>query len=460
MGWQDYQKKNYSSPRKGIGRYWVWGVLTLAGISTATFFVDGSMVNASNISALKVLDDQDLAPTPKMPVTPATLQKPFDEYMQLSELSVGPKVVKVHKNDQDLLFRLSFDSELQAFVDRRLEHYRVDWAGVTIMDPTRGAVLALSSYSSLEPDRDCLYSKSIFPAASVFKIVTASAAISEAGLNPMTTVRYAGYPQKLRKNYLPLTGGVDVSLEKAFAQSANGIFGKVGIKYLNQKKIASHADSLGFNQSIPFDFSMDVSSINYDGIGKDDFELAKLAAGFGDVQLSPIHGAMIAGSIFHQGVMMEPYLVENVYHASGKMVYQQDIKPWKVAMAPKVAKQMQTMMRETVETGTARRSFHGLLDRSSFSQMKVGGKTGSLTSKDPKGRNEWFVGYASLDGRPIAFGIVIVSQKYWKVKPAELAKQIIQYYYSRSSDTKALESTEVAMIGPQPEMAHGKKQKS
>jgi len=85
------------------------------------------------------------------------------------------------------------------------------------------------------------------------------------------------------------------------------------------------------------------------------------------------------------------------------------------------------MMATTVTEGTAHRSFRRLSRDPVLSQLQMGGKTGSLTGTNPPGKTEWFVGYARSNDAQIAVGIVVVNDKYWRVKPAELAKEIFEH---------------------------------
>jgi beta-lactamase class D len=85
-------------------------------------------------------------------------------------------------------------------------------------------------------------------------------------------------------------------------------------------------------------------------------------------------------------------------------------------------------MRETVRRGSARKGFRGFF-RGEFENVEVGGKTGSLTGTSPKGRNDWFVGYASLDERKIAFASLTVNEERWTVKSAFVARKVIEAYF-------------------------------
>ena len=66
----------------------------------------------------------------------------------------------------------------------------------------------------------------------------------------------------------------------------------------------------------------------------------------------------------------------------------------------------------------------------------MGGKTGSLTGLTPRGKNDWFVGYAAQDERRIAFAALTVNKERWRVKSAYLARKVIEVYFEpRTGDS-------------------------
>jgi len=85
-------------------------------------------------------------------------------------------------------------------------------------------------------------------------------------------------------------------------------------------------------------------------------------------------------------------------------------------------------MRETVYSGTSRKSFRGLVRSPKYQHLDIGGKTGTLTGQHPKGKCDWFVGYFDSPNESIAIAALTIHKKYWKVKSATLAKKYIELY--------------------------------
>jgi len=83
------------------------------------------------------------------------------------------------------------------------------------------------------------------------------------------------------------------------------------------------------------------------------------------------------------------------------------------------------MLVDTTERGTARRAFRtrrGPL----LGPVRVAGKTGSLSGRDPDGRYEWFVGVAPADEPKIALAVVLVQQPRWWVTPSQVAAETLK----------------------------------
>ena len=71
--------------------------------------------------------------------------------------------------------------------------------------------------------------------------------------------------------------------------------------------LKEEAERFGFNRSIPFAIPVEPSEAN---IPESAFAFAETGAGFGDVYLSPLHGALIAATIANGGVWRDPTLFE------------------------------------------------------------------------------------------------------------------------------------------------------
>jgi cell division protein FtsI/penicillin-binding protein 2 len=128
--------------------------------------------------------------------------------------------------------------------------------------------------------------------------------------------------------------------------------------------------------------------------------------------------------------MMQPYVVNRLFSGSDEMLYEATPAVWLKPLAEETARELRQMMIRTVVDGTAHKGFRHIYRDRILSKLDIGGKTGSLTGKHPKGWTEWFVGYASSAEQKIAIGVVLVSEDKWRIRPSELSKEIFRYYFS------------------------------
>ncbi|MNT42478.1 Penicillin binding protein transpeptidase domain protein [compost metagenome] len=145
--------------------------------------------------------------------------------------------------------------------------------------------------------------------------------------------------------------------------------------------------------------------------------------------MSPVQGAMIAATVANDGELVIPYLVSSVKDDKGELLYEGATLTKGPVMTPQSASKVRELMEQTVLAGTSRRSFKPILKDRKFREIEMGGKTGHLTGDNPKGRVDWFVGYA-LDGdRKIAVAAITVNKKFWTVKSAHLGQSMFRKYF-------------------------------
>src|SRR5204862_8289967 len=172
------------------------------------------------------------------------------------------------------------------------------------LDPHTGKVLALAEFGEGQA------TKPLYPAASVFKIIT-GAALIEKGVSPDDETCYHGGKHALKGKLLEDRPRLDrrcLSLSMALARSANVVFAKMAVKNLDADELRKVAEQFLFNRPI-FDQPIEQSSATIPQSGLD---FAKSAAGFGEVKLSPMHAALIAGAVGNGGVAIEPTMIEEI----------------------------------------------------------------------------------------------------------------------------------------------------
>jgi len=183
--------------------------------------------------------------------------------------------------------------------------------------------------------------------------------------------------------------------------------------------LRAEADRFLFNQTIPFAQPIETSRAD---IPEEPFALATTAAGFGLVRLSPLHGALVAAIIANGGVFVPPDVVASTTGA----VMPTMTGPRRV-LDERVAAELAAMMRTTVTEGTGRRAFRAPRSRmSSMQGLTVAGKTGSLSEANPFRDYSWFVGFAPAENPKVAFAVVVVNDRNWRVKAPYVARAAVE----------------------------------
>lgn len=346
-----------------------------------------------------------------------------------------PETFRISGRDKDqwtdVTAEYTIRPELQAYLEDIYGRYGPDYAAFFAMNADTGAVVAYAdSFRHAEDNiHGHLALHALFPAASVFKMITAAAALDADIAEPQTVLPYNGKSTSLYKkqvlNHTDHKWTRRPTLSKAFGDSVNTVFARLGVYELGADALREYAERFAFNRyDVLTDLPIDLGRSE---IEDDEWVLAEVASGWTSRNtLSPAHGAMLASAVGGNGRIPVPYTVERLTNRYGWPVYVGEPKYLDDAIAPATVAKMRILMRETVTSGSARRHFRGF----AAEDVEVGGKTGTLTGDRPAGLTEWFVGYAVRGDDRIAFASLTVSKEKWRVKPAYVARKFLEEYYS------------------------------
>jgi penicillin-binding protein A len=329
----------------------------------------------------------------------------------------------------------TFNEELEDFIKRQLSLYRSDYTSVVVLDNENGHILAAVDYARNKNmfGRDLAFTTT-HPAASIFKIITASDLLENTHIKTDTEFNFTGRSTTLYRSQLKEPASRrwirSLDLQKAFATSNNVIFGRTAIENLTPAGLKKMAEKFGFNRRILEGVNLAPSVFN---MAQDQYNLAEFSSGLNTQTLmSPVHGAVIGSVVANGGLLRFPIVIKSLDGIQEKKVIFPPIKKEEQVLTPQSAEDLRTLFMATITEGTARSSFR----RSQYllGKLEIGGKTGSITGGEPYGKRDWFVSYAkSLEEKTdkgISICVMIVNQKKWYVKSPLLAKNIMEYYYS------------------------------
>ena len=379
-------------------------------------------------------------------------QEDVKEQVQLSKNQLNHIITNTEFNNTDKNFFLvdtseasykiftSIDIYLQQYLLSLMDRLKTLTRGkpqriaLVVMEPDTGKIIAMTGFDLENPDKNpCM--ESDYPAASIFKIVTASAAVETLGYKPQTQLYFNGNKYTLYKRQLKDVKNKytsKTSFSRAFAESINPVFGKIGKNYLGREKLEHYADAFGFNQVIPAELPFLSGTFK---TNSKEYHLAELGSGFNtDTTISPIFGAMLITAIVNSGNIILPSIVEHVTNSDGQIIYKNKRTLYKTAILPQTATTMMQLLGKTITKGTAKKSFKGASKDKVLSKLLIGGKTGSLYNRDNTIKYDWFTGFGKekATNKQIALSIVVGHGKYIGTRASDYAQLILKQYFKKT----------------------------
>ncbi len=327
--------------------------------------------------------------------------------------------------------------------------------GVVALNPKTGAILALASYPSYDPNLLAVHDgnqlikndnqlltdqtqpllnralQGTYPPGSTFKVVTSSALLTQ---SPSTTINTnVDSPTELT---LPQTnhvlhndqgeacgdGSGQAPLITAFAQSCDTTFAKIGMD-LGASALNAMAEKFGMNNpnlTIP----LPVAQSNY--VIPASLALTAFSAigQFSDT-VTPLQEAMFAAAIANNGTLMKPYLVQQVTASDLSTVQSTPQSVLSQPVTPSVANSVGQMMRAVVQdpNGTA-----AAFNAQAEGGLVIAGKTGTAETGVVSLDDAAFTSFAPYGNPEIAVGVIIQGGGYGASAAAPIAVQVIKAY--------------------------------
>lgn len=372
-------------------------------------------------------------PTPGAAPEPA----PDGSTQGQSEITVDPAQARLVQDINDgHRILLTIDPVLQDSALTIFRNREVPYAAAVVLDVRDNSVLALVGHSSMDSEVDPLEvaTTAWAPAASTFKLVTTAALLDAQLATPSTKVCFHGGLHGIEDADLrddPARDTQCETLANAVAHSYNLVIGKLAMQQLPQDTLMGMAKALRFETEIPFEIPVERSPAH---IPADPIERAKVAAGFWNVDLSPVHGAVLASILARGGVYQPPHIIAQVIGPDGTDLTPALPKTDRV-LNRDVALAVGEMMVGTTTAGTAKKSFRDAQGNDYIPGVTVAAKTGSLTGKRPPALNyNWLIGYAPADAPEIAFAVLLANEPAWRIKAHYAGRRLVQIYLERRAE--------------------------
>lgn len=341
---------------------------------------------------------------------------------------------------------LTIDETIQYIAERELDKVYQERqpksASIIVMDPNTGEILALACRPDFNPNdyasfpaanRRNIAACNAYEPGSVFKIVTAAAALDEGAVRPETAFHCSGGLPVGRHTIhcsQHRAHGAE-SFREVVANSCNVGFASLGLR-LGVEPFYNYLRAFGFGQKTGLELPGEAVGILVPQNQAKDIHLATMAMGQANA-VTPIQMLTAVCAAINGGNLMKPQLVKSILNAEGEVI--QEIEPQVVrrVISNKTSEELRVILEGVVADGTGR---NGQVEG-----YRVGGKTGTAQKAAPGGgylTNEYvasFVGFAPTDQPRIAVLVIVdAPQGYpyfggWVAAPVfrEVVKDTLRY---------------------------------
>jgi penicillin-binding protein 2 len=326
---------------------------------------------------------------------------------------------------------LALDSRIQALAEQAIGDVP---GAVVVLDPSNGDVLALASSPAFNPNQFVPFLSTtvwdeqnkdpakplvnravaeVYAPGSVFKPVTALAALSSGHVGPETTHDCPGYfmigthPMKC---WNP-NGHGRVNMRKAIEQSCNAYFAAVGLQ-CGYEGIEAMARQIGLGKKTGIDIDREAPGLVpgpewKKKMWKDDWrpgDTCNVSIGQGALTVTPLQMAVVAATLANGGTVYRPRLVLGIRDREGH--YTTNYPPVAVrtlAVSPVAMKTVREGMYDVVMAPS------GSGARARIEGVEMAGKTGTAEFGEKGGRHKhsWMLLFAPFERPQYAVAMVV-----------------------------------------------------
>lgn len=312
---------------------------------------------------------------------------------------------------------LTIDQVIQYIAESALDEvyrqYNAKGASIVVLDPYTGQVLAMANRSTFDPNipqrfpSESRRNRAIcdfFEPGSVFKVITASAALEEERFDEEDkffceegAYRVANHTLHDHRPHGWLT------FSEVFQKSSNIGVTKIA-QGLGLKKIHKFAKLFGFgaltNIELPGETSGILKPIN--AYSKTSIGAVPIGQ---EVSVTTLQLAAAISVIANGGLYFQPYIIKEIRDKYGEVIEEYKPKYLRTVISLETSQRLKKILEGVIESGT------GKLAKSK--EYKFAGKTGTAQKVDPKGGYSHtnfyatFIGFAPLENPKLAIAVAV-----------------------------------------------------
>lgn len=380
---------------------------------------------------------------------------------------------------------LTVDLDLQKDVEDMLSEYT---GAVVAMNVQTGEILAMASSPSFDPSvfvkgvdakhwneltSNTEYpllnrvTRGLYPPGSVYKIVTASAALQEKAIDQNTKVFCPGHYQLGRKTFRCWKSGGHgwVNVFKAIVESCDVFFYDVSLK-VGIDKIYKYSRQLGYGDYTGIDIDEKQGISPSSAWKKRSFNLpwykgdtVNVSIGQGYMSVTPLQVAVMTAAVANGGYKVTPHFIKEIISNSGEKLYSHKNERTKVQLDERVISLIGGAMTSVVnaDNGTARRA--------RLPEILVAGKTGTAqvvaldlhkAGGSKYDHHAWFTSFAPADKPEIAVTVLVEHGGRGGAVASPVARRVMESYFgvvTEQNRTQSVALQQQADNTPEPETA-------
>ncbi|NIP38484.1 MAG: penicillin-binding protein 2 [Candidatus Dadabacteria bacterium] len=390
--------------------------------------------------------------------SPGYLQKVTDAFGREIKSSVYKTDINLKQSMPGADLILTIDSDFQVAVEQILSEYT---GAAVVMNVKNGEMLAMASSPSFDPSifvkgvksddwkelvSDTNYplvnraTKGLYPPGSVYKIVTAAAALEENAVDHTTRFFCPGHYKLGKKIFRCWKSGGHgwVDIHKALVESCDVFFYEVS-QIIGIDKIDKYSRQMGYGSYTGVDIG-EKPGISPNKTWKKERlnrpwykgDTVNVSIGQGFLSVTPLQVAVMTSTIANGGYRVTPHFVKEVVAGSGEKLYEYKDSREEIEVDDNFISIVSNAMAGVVNqnNGTARRA--------RLRDIEVAGKTGtaqvvaldSSKIKDKKyDHHAWFTAFAPAKTPEIAVTVLLEHGGKGGAVASPVARQIIDTYF-------------------------------
>jgi cell division protein FtsI (penicillin-binding protein 3) len=267
-------------------------------------------------------------------------------------------------------------------LERGVKSSNADGGLVAIMNPKTGEILALGQYPRVNPnevsqcnvkDQKLRVVTDLFEPGSVFKIVTASAAL-EAGLvkpDQMFFAENGRYKVPLQNGRVRVIDDTHeygwITFQQAMELSSNIVMAKVS-DIIGGERLYRMAKDFGFGSLTGIEVPGEIRGELKKPSAWSVTTLNTIAYGY-EVSVTPIQILAAYGAVANGGLLLRPYIVKKMVTATDEIVQEKKPQSVRKVLSDQVARTLTQFFEGVVERGTA--------TLAKIEGVRIAGKTGT-----------------------------------------------------------------------------------